>query len=97
MDDEIIKEFIEYVENKIKEIDQKIMLFKVTKDEKLFWSEITKSNSFYYFNLCGYTAKNHKPLKEYLDKISTFEDSPKEDLKLGNDVLNMLFGDQSDE
>ena len=97
IDDEIIDEFIKYIETTIKEIDQKIMLFKVTKDEKLFWSEITKSNSFYYFNLCGYTAKNHKPLKEYLDKISTFEDSPKEDLKLGNDVLNMLFGDQNDE
>ena len=95
IDAESMEEFIKYINDTIKEMDQKIMLYKVSKDEKLFWSEITKSNSFYYLNLCGYTAKNHKPLKEYLDKISTFEESPSENYTLSDDVMNMLFGTQT--
>ena len=92
IDDESINEFITYVQNTIKEIDQTTMLYKVSKDEKLFWTEVTPANSFYFLNLCGYTAKNHKPLKEYLDKISTFEESPKDDFTLSNDVMDLLFG-----
>lgn len=95
IDAESMEEFIKYINDTIKEMDQKIMLYKVSKDEKLFWSEITKNNSFYYLNLCGYTAKNHKPLKEYLDKISTFEESPSENYTLSDDVMNMLFGTQT--
>ena len=62
---------------------------KVTKDDKIFWSNIDASNSFYYLNLCGYTSKHHLPLREYLNKLSSFEGTPNK--QIDDDVMEFLF------
>ena len=43
----------------------------------------------HFLNLCGYTAKNHLPLREYLEKISSFEGQ--ENKKIDDDIMNFLF------
>ena len=59
--------------NELKE-DLKQQIFKVvkleaeynkTKDDRLFWVEVTDSNSYFFQNLCSYNRYKHKPLDEY--------------------------------
>lgn len=89
LDDNILNDFIKYVSDTIEEMSSKIELYKVTNDDKLFWKEVNASNSFFFLNLCGYTAKHHLPLREYLEKTASF-DGPS-DNKIDDDVMNFLF------
>ena len=88
-DEQVLTNFIQYVSDTIEDMSNKINLYKVTKDDKIFWSNIDASNSFYYLNLCGYTSKHHLPLREYLNKISSFEGTPNK--QIDDDVMEFLF------
>lgn len=55
--------------------------------EKLFWTEIDDTNSYYFNNLCGYSTKYHKPYKEYIDCLSIWSKDTKEDNKSNNNDL----------
>lgn len=92
--EEIIDMFIQYVKDNIESMTEKIALYKVTKDDRLFWKEVTKENSFFFINLCGYTAKNHKPLREYFDKMSVFESKAEKEQDLDPTVLDFIFNNQ---
>jgi hypothetical protein len=37
-----------------------------TKDDNVFWTEITKDNDYFISVLSGYSIKLHKPYAEYL-------------------------------
>lgn len=90
LNEEILNNFVKYIEDKIDEMSSKIELYKLTKDDNLFWKEVTKENSFFFLNLCGYTARHHKPLKKYLDTLSSFEDKS---VEINDDILNFLFNE----
>lgn len=92
--EEIIDTFIKYVYDNIKEMTDKIALYKVTKNDELFWKEVTKENSFFFINLCGYTSKNHKPLREYLNKISEFEKESTDTDNLDPTILDFIFNNK---
>ena len=72
----------------------KIALYKVTKNDELFWKEVTKENSFFFINLCGYTSKNHKPLREYLSKTSEFEKESTDTDNLDPTILDFIFNNK---
>ena len=72
-DEQKKEEFINYMIEQIHLMDAKIETYNLTKDDTLFYQEVTKENSFFFLNLCGYTAKNHKPLKDYLEKFQSFD------------------------
>ncbi|MCC0645367.1 PD-(D/E)XK nuclease family protein [Clostridioides sp. ZZV14-6150] len=55
------------------EINKKTEEYKETKDDNLFWTEIDKSNEFYFSNLMGYSKNEHMPYKEYLDDLNMFK------------------------
>ena len=50
--------------NKINEINNKI--------DELWWTDIDKSKEYYFYNLCSYNRKQHKPWNEYLNDINEF-------------------------
>ena len=57
----------------VEETDDKEMKDKyIELAEELFWTNVDASNQFYFANLCGYSAKQHKPYKEYLDSLDFF-------------------------
>ena len=51
------------------EIEKKTEEYNKTKDDNVFWEEITDRDSYYFANLCGYGAGAHKPYAAYLDKL----------------------------
>ncbi|HBF8685581.1 TPA: PD-(D/E)XK nuclease family protein [Clostridioides difficile] len=55
------------------EINKKTEEYKKTKDDNLFWTEIDKSNEFYFSNLMGYSKNEHRPYKEYLEDLNMFK------------------------
>lgn len=69
-DEENLKEFEEKVNLDLDEICDKIKEYEETKDENIWWQEVTKSQSYFLRNLSGYSAKKHKPYAEYLDRYN---------------------------
>lgn len=98
LDKTIMSNFINYVNSKIEEMTNKIDIYKITSDEKMqnkiFWKDVTKENSFFFLNLCSYTSKNHLPLREYLNTLSSFENKPEQKNEIDSEILNFLFKDE---
>lgn len=44
-----------------------------THDDNLFWDSIEeiKNSNYYFYNLCDYTSKKHKPFKAFLDDLES--------------------------
>jgi RecB family exonuclease len=89
---DIIDELKQNIVNTINEIKEKEKDYNIyieqgedDKAEELFWTEIDDKNQFYFANLCGYSAKQHKPYKEYLDTLNLFVQQDKQD---GNTDIN---------
>lgn len=91
LNEDDVNVFVQNIENRIEQIIQKESLYEMTQDEKLFWSTVDKSNSYYYSNLCNYSAKYHKPLKEYYDNWEKM--SSEENILTKDEAINkFLFG-----
>ncbi|MCD3245386.1 PD-(D/E)XK nuclease family protein [Clostridium botulinum C] len=67
-----IDELKEDIIDTINEIKLNKKAYDCTEDDRIWWTTIDKSNEFYFANLCGYSAKQHKPYKEYLDDLNLF-------------------------
>ena len=95
LSEEILNDFINYVNEQIKIMSDKISLYKVTEDSNLFWTEINDKNKFFFLNLCGYTSKYHLPLRKYLENIKTFDGGTKKsdnkNIKVEDDILSLIF------
>ena len=65
--EEAIENLKQDIINTLVEINKKEAEYMKTQDEKVFWSEVTDSNSYYFANLSGYSRKIHKPYNEYLE------------------------------
>ena len=93
LNEEIADSFKEYVSEQVENMSNKIAAYKLTEDDKIFWKEVTKADEFFFWNLCGYTIKNHKPFKEYVEKQNQFITplNVNVDDKVDDDLLNQLF------
>ena len=70
--DELINHWNDYALQTIKMIRNKEEEYEITKDEKLWWDseEDIIAQSYYFSNLCGYSANLHKPYAAYLEKFN---------------------------
>lgn len=50
----------------------KIIKQKEREIDELFWTEIDRAKEYYFYNLCGYNRKQHKPWDEYLKEVNMF-------------------------
>lgn len=89
LNEEVIAELKRDIENTIHTIRTKEVEYQNTKDDKLFWTEIDKSNEFFFANLCGYSPNQHKPYKAYLDELNSMRTN-KEETKDDLDWLNEI-------
>lgn len=87
---ESINELNEDIIDTINEIKSNIKVYDTTQNDKIWWTDIDKTNEFYFANLCGYSAKQHKPYKEYLDNINLFIKDKKENDEVDDSWLNDL-------
>ena len=67
--EELIKQWEQYIIDTTKMIRDKEEVYSITHEESI-WMEAqdkVKETSYYFANLCGYSANKHKPYKIYLD------------------------------
>jgi len=61
--------------------------YKKNNDDKIFYSEIDRSNDYFFAVLSGYSPKLHKPYKEYLDSLGINKD----DVEIEDDINDILL------
>jgi hypothetical protein len=86
--DEKIQELKDKIIETVKEIGDKEKEYQATGDEKVFWQEVTDSDSFRLATLSGYSRNLHKPYDEYLKEREMFNDKSDEDAD--NDFSSFL-------
>ncbi len=72
LDQEVINELNNKIINTIKEIEDKRIEYEETKDDRVWWTNITAADEFFFYNLSGYSVNQHKPFKEYLEDSNKF-------------------------
>lgn len=73
--DNLKSEIIEAIEC----VTEKVEEYKKTKDDMLFYQPVTKESDYYFFNLCGWSRKYHKPLNDYLNETDMFRNEGESD------------------
>jgi len=87
----LVKDFIETIHSMKKAEGEYLR----TKDDTVFWTEITRENEYYFAVLSGYSTKYHKPYAEYLkqkelDSVGIqFSNKPK-NKELDEDDIDVL-------
>lgn len=74
----------------INEINEKENIYNKTKDENVFWQEVTSADEYRLFNLSGYSRKLHRPLDEYLKNKELFVGGSNEEDDELIELLNSL-------
>lgn len=75
-----LDDFEEKLYNIIKEIKTKEKQYEVTGNDDIFWDEeINQDSTYYFYNLCGYSRRLHKPWNEYLENLEMFIDNKEDD------------------
>ena len=73
LDNESIQELLEDIIKTVEEIKIKHSDYKNTLDNKIWWQDVTDTESYFLANLNGYSSKIHAPYKEYLEKLDMFK------------------------
>lgn len=74
LNEDILNELENMIINIVSEIKEKEEKYKNEKDHKIWWQDVDEKRDSFRLNvLGGYSAKLHKPYKEYLDKIEMFK------------------------
>jgi len=89
LDDESIQELLDDIVKTVEEIKQKQEDYKVTLDNKIWWQDVTDTESYFLANLNGFSSKIHAPYKAYLDTLEMFNNK---DSKVVEDDLTWMEG-----
>ncbi|HOE39471.1 MAG TPA: PD-(D/E)XK nuclease family protein [Bacteroidales bacterium] len=91
--EEKINELKENIIETVNEINSKSEEYNKTKDEKLFWIDVTEKDEYFLSVLSGYSRKLHKPYNEYLEQKEMFNTNTEEnenENEIDNDLLDFL-------
>lgn len=85
-DEKLIMKWSDTITTTLKDIELRENDYEETKSLQCFWDdeEDVKAQSYYFANLCGYSASKHLPYKAYLEKFEATQNS--------NNVLTDIFG-----
>lgn len=89
LNEKIVEKWTKHISTTIKDIELREKDYEETKSLQCFWDdeEDVKAQSYYFANLCAYSASKHLPYKAYLEK---FEAAQKEE-----DMFDGLLGSNS--
>lgn len=89
LNEKIVEKWTNHISTTIKDIELREADYEETKSVQCFWDdeEDVKAQSYYFANLCAYSASKHLPYKAYLEK---FEAAQK-----GEDMFSGLLGSSS--
>ena len=87
LNDLVVSKWIKHITTTLKDIMLREQDYEETKSVHCFWDdeEDVKRESYYFANLCSYSATKHLPYKAYLEKYET--------AKNGSDMFSGLLGD----
>ena len=73
LNEKIIEKWTNYISTTIKDIELREKDYEETKSLNCFWDEEddVKAQSYYFANLCSYSATKHLPYKAYLEKYES--------------------------
>ena len=89
LDNESIQELLNDIVKIVEEIKEKQVEYKKTLDNKIWWQEVTDTESYFLANLNGYSSLIHKPYREYLEKLDMFKNKNN---KVDEDDLSWMEG-----
>ena len=72
--DEKINDLKEDIINTVEEINGKEIEYKDSKDENIFWQDVTDADEYRLSCLSGYSRKLHKPYDAYLKEKELFKE-----------------------
>lgn len=75
---EILDDFKNEVIETLDKIERKTEQYKKNGNDEIFCEKVTKKESFYFANLCGYSALQHKPYARYLEEMNELNDMKEE-------------------
>ena len=86
LNEKVVDEWTNLITTTLKDIKLREADYEETKSDKCFWDdeESVKKQSYYYANLCGYSANKLLPYKAYLDKLEAAQN--------GSDMFSGLLG-----
>ena len=84
--DKLINKWTAHVSTVIKDIELREADYRENHSDACFWDtdESVKEQSYYFANLCSYSANLHKPYAQYLDTLEKSKNG---------DIFSGLFGD----
>jgi len=92
LDNESIQELLDDIVKTVEEIKVKQADYKVTLDNKIWWQDVTDTESYFLANLNGYSSAIHKPYREYLESLDMFKNKnnkvEEEDLSWMKDLMD---------
>jgi len=92
LDNESIQELLDDIVKTVEEIKEKQEDYKATLDNKIWWQDVTDTESYFLANLNGYSSLIHKPYREYLEKLDMFKNKDskveEEDLSWMKDLMD---------
>lgn len=88
-DEKLIMKWSDTITTTLKDIELRETDYEETKALECFWDseEDVQAQSYYFANLCGYSASKHLPYKAYLEKFEAAQKS--------NDMFSGLLGSTS--
>jgi hypothetical protein len=89
INEEIVDRFTNRMIVILEEIEEKTKKYHETKDEKLFWKEVTDKDTYYLNNLGGYSSKLHAPWNAYKAEKAKYSGSVKDE----DDLIELLGED----
>jgi hypothetical protein len=90
---ETIEKLKEDIIKIVKEINVKEEEYNKTKDENIFWQEVTDKDSYFMNCLSGYSSKLHKPYHEYIEQKEMFKNNEKElEINIDENDMSWLEG-----
>lgn len=86
-DEKLVQKWTDVVTTTLKDIELREADYEETKSLECFWDseEDVQAQSYYFANLCAYSASKHLPYKAYLEKYEANK----------NDVFGGIFGTNS--
>ena len=92
LDNESIQELLDDIVKTVEEIKVKQADYKVTLNNKIWWQDVTDTESYFLANLNGYSSAIHKPYREYLESLDMFKNKnnkvEEEDLSWMKDLMD---------
>lgn len=87
-----------FIIDTIKEIEMREEEYERTKDESLWWQDVSYEDVYRLENLSGYSPKLHKPYQEYLAKVKAREEEGQENPEIvGGSAFSKLWGSKTSE